>query len=76
MALNAPQKKLHAGLHRFEGFVPHDHPAAGCNCHRFDPFVRTGPSECDQPSQHLTHGAVGGLGISVWRWARPPHQTM
>ena len=57
------------GSPRFEGVVPHDHPAAACNCHQFDPSVRTCPSECDHPSQHLTHGAVGGLGIPVWRWA-------
>ena len=62
----------------FEGFVQHDRPAAACNCCRFYPSVRTGLSECDHPSQHLTHGTVGvrklrkvltGLGIPVWRWA-------
>ena len=64
----------------FEGFVAHNHPAAACNCHRFDSSVRTDPSECDHPSHHLERGAAGvrelreilkGLGIPVWRDGAP-----
>ena len=40
---------------------PPTHPAIACNCHRFDPALRTDPQHCHHPSHFLARGKAGEL---------------
>ena len=44
-----------------ELLYPATHPAVACNCHRFDPSLRTDPQKCSSPSHFLARGKTGQL---------------